>query len=183
MVRAFIALPCPEGVRKGIIEIQSKIKNIGNLKLVEPENIHLTLKFLGEIDEGMIDRISEKMDLLSETERFEISLRGLGVFPKPNYVRVVWIGVDKDANRIHELHKKLDSELNSLGFSNEDNFNTHLTIARVKSIDKVKLRDILNKNSDTEFGSFLADRIELMKSELTPKGPRYSVLHTTYLKQ
>ncbi len=177
-----MAIPCPEGVRKGIIEMQNRIANLGNLKLVEPENIHLTLKFLGEVDEGMIERISEKLDLLSEAERFEISLKGLGVFPKPNYVRVIWIGVDRGADRIVELHKRIDSELNPMGFPNEDNFNTHFTIARVKSIDKKALSDVLNKNSNTEFGGWTADRIELMKSGLTPKGPTYSVLHTAYLR-
>lgn len=182
MVRAFIAIPCPESVRNGITEIQNKIKDLGNLKPVEPENIHLTLKFLGEIDEGMVGKISEKLDSLSGTERFEISLKGLGVFPKPDYVRVIWIGIDKGADRIAELHNRIDSGLNPFGFQNDGNFNTHLTIARVKSIDNKALGDILSKNSATEFGSFIADRIELMKSELTPKGPRYSVLHSAYLR-
>lgn len=182
MVRAFIAIPCPEEIKGEIIEIQTRIKDLGELKLVEPENIHLTLKFLGEVDNGLIDRISEKLDLLSETEKFEISLKGLGAFPGQNYVRVIWVGIDKGADRIEELHGRIDSGLNSLGFPKDTRFNTHLTIARVRSIDKARLKDILNKNSDKGFGSFPADRIELMKSTLTPKGPEYLVLHSTYLR-
>ena len=121
-------------------------------------------------------------DSLSETGRFEISLKGLGVFPKPSYVRVIWVGVENGADRIEELHGRIESGINPLGFSSEKEFSSHLTIARVRSIDKAKLMEILDKNSKTEFGSFPADRIDLMKSELTPSGPMYSVLHNTYLK-
>ena len=182
MVRAFIAIPCPADVKEEITGIQKEIKTLGDLKLVEPDNIHLTLRFLGEIDAGTIDKISERLDSLSETGGFEISLKGLGVFPKPSYARVIWVGVENGAERIEELHGKIESELKTLGFSGEKEFSSHFTIARVKSIDKSKLIEILNKNSKREFGSFPADRIELMKSELTPMGPRYSLLHDTYLR-
>ncbi len=177
-MRAFIAIPCPGDLRESLVKIQNQIKDLGRIRLVEPENIHLTLKFLGNVDENRIDEIIKCLNKVSKIDGFDISLRGVGVFPKPSYVRVVWVGVGNGGKEIKELHTRIDQELEALGFEREKRFSAHFTIARVKRIeDKKEFIKILNENSKREFGDFYVKGIELMKSELKRTGPVYSLVH------
>jgi len=182
-MRAFIAIPCPDELKEGMLGIQERIKDTGKLTLVKPENIHLTMKFLGEVDEDKIPDITERLDFLSEQQDFDISLKGIGAFPGMDYIRVVWVGVDKGAGDIIKIHSEIDHNLKEMNFKKDKNFHPHLTIARVKfPKNKEELRDIIQKNSARDFGSFKADRIELMQSRLSPRGPEYSVIHETRFK-
>jgi len=182
-MRAFIAIPCPDALKDAMVEIQERIKGLGKMTLVKPENIHLTMKFLGEVDEGKIHDINERLEFLSELQSFDISLKGIGTFPSTDYIRVVWVGVDKGADRITEIHSEIDRKLNELNLKKDRNFHPHLTIARVKFLKKKEeLRNIIQKDSVRDFGGFKADRIELMQSRLSPKGPEYSVIHEIQFK-
>ena len=182
-MRAFIAIPCPDELKEGMVEIQENIKDLGKLTLVKPENIHLTMKFLGEVDEDKISDITKRLEFLSDLQGFDISLKGVGTFPNMNYIRVIWVGMGEGADRITTIHSEIDRKLNELNFKKDKNFHPHLTIARVKFLKKKEeLRDILQKNSARDFGSFKADRIELMQSRLSPRGPEYSVIHETRFK-
>jgi len=182
-MRVFIAIPCPDELKEGMVEIQESIKDLGKLTLVKPENIHITMKFLGEVEEGKIPDINKRLDNLSELQSFDISLKGVGVFPSMDYIRVVWVGVDKGADRITEIHSEIDRKLNELNFKKDKNFHPHLTIARVKFLKKKEeLRNIIQKDSAMDFGSFKAERIELMRSRLSPKGPEYSIIHEIQFK-
>ncbi len=179
MVRAFIAINCPESVRENILRIQKRLENIGNIKPVEPKNLHITLRFLGNVSNEELREISKKLDSISSFEKFQISLKGIGAFPNQNYIRVLWIGLDNDS-RIKEIHDKIEDEL---GLKKDNSFSSHLTIARIKSIrDKEKIQRILHENSKTEFGDFQVEKIELMKSELTKKGPIYTSLKEINLR-
>ncbi len=182
-MRAFIAVPCPDELKDAMVEIQEQIKELGRLTLVKPENIHLTMKFLGEVDEGKIPDITKRLEFLSELQSFDISLKGIGAFPSMDYIRVIWVGVDKGASDIVKIHSEIDHNLKELNFKKDKNFHPHLTIARVKfPKKKEELRNIIQKNSARDFGSFQVERIELMQSRLSPKGPEYSVIHETRLK-
>lgn len=182
-MRAFIAIQCPDNLKEQIVKVQDKLKDLGKLKLVEPENLHFTLKFLGNVDEKKIDEIVKILDAVSKINSFEVSLKGIGAFPKINYARVVWIGVDKGIKEMEELHRRIDQELEPLGFRKEKSFSSHLTIARVKEImNKGKFIKILEENSKNEFGNFNVNGIELMKSELMRTGPLYSLIHRFNLK-
>ena len=182
-MRAFIAIPCPNELKEGMVEIQERIKELGKLTLVKPENIHLTMKFLGEVGEDKIPDINKRLDFLSELQGFDISLKGVGVFPSMDYIRVIWVGVEDGADSIINIHSEIDKNLKELKFKTDKKFHPHLTIARVKfPKKKEELRNILQRNSGRDFGSFRADRIELMQSRLSPKGPEYSIIHETRLK-
>ncbi len=177
-MRAFIAIPCPGSLKEKIIRIQNGVRGMGKIAIVKPENIHLTLKFLGEIDKSQIPKIKEKLEFLSDFQNFEISLMGAGVFPTPDYVRVIWIGVDWGSDKIIEIHSKINKELKKLGFKPDKNFHPHLTIARVKfPADKEGIKRLVQRNSDLNLGIFRADRIELIESRLSPQDPKYSVIH------
>ena len=175
--RGFIAIDIDSFPK--LVQFENEIKDTGaNVKLVEPGNVHITLKFLGDTNEEHIDRIEEIIkDAIKETDSFEIQLKGAGVFPNQNYIRVMWIGI-KNGEKIGKIASKIDEQISQLGFDKEKRgFSAHLTIARVKSAkNKEKLLQIIEKYSDVEFGSFKVDSIKLKKSELTPKGPIYTTL-------
>ena len=162
-----------------IQEFERDIKDTGaNVKLVEPENIHLTLKFLGDTDESLIDRIEEIMKYsVKDVEPFEIQLIGSGVFPNERYIKVMWIGI-KNSENIGKIASLIDEKISTLGFEKEKRkFSAHLTIARVKNAkNKEKLLNIIEKYRDIEFAKIKVDTIKLKKSTLTPKGPIYTTL-------
>jgi len=182
-MRVFVALPVSENVRRQLTAVQEKVAGIGAVKLVEPENIHLTLKFLGEVGEGKLGEIRAGLRGASECRPFVFTLGGVGVFPKPSYVRVVWAGVCEGKKEVTELHGRVDRLLEPLGFLPDKKFHPHATLARVKHLGEKKgLYMLLDENRGKTFGSCTASEIRLMESQLTPKGPGYTVLEHVPLK-
>lgn len=175
--RGFIAMDI-DSLSK-IAEFENKIKQSGVIvKLVEPKNIHITLKFLGDTDEEQIDEIEEIMKKAVEgIDPFNIQLKSTGVFPNQNYIKVVWIGIN-NGDQIGIIVNKIDEKLSEIGFKKEKReFSAHLTIARVKSAkNKEQLLQVLEKYKEFEFAEIKVDSIKLIKSELTQKGPSYTTL-------
>jgi 2'-5' RNA ligase len=180
-MRCFIALPCAREVVEKLVEVQSKVKVFGGMKLVEPENIHLTLKFLGEVEDSLVGKISSELAFLNEKKKFDVTVKGLGVFPNLNHVNVIWAGV-ADSSWIASLQKIVDERLGKY-FPPDERFHPHYTIARVKYVDdKEGLKNFISSKQDAEFGSYTTDYIKLMASQLTPKGPVYSAISDYKLK-
>jgi 2'-5' RNA ligase len=168
MTRCFISVNMPENVRRGIKKIQEQLPEFKGKK-TEIENLHLTLKFLGEIDEVKIGEVKEKLREI-KIEKFETEIDEIGVFSE-KFIRIVWLHLKNCV----ALQKKIDDSLLGL-FEKERRFMSHLTIARVKYIpDKRKFLEELKKIKIEKI-RFMMDRFYLMKSELTSEGPRYSVL-------
>ena len=170
-MRLFIALQIPENIRKRIHDEAEILKKEGLFegKITEEENIHLTLKFLGDVEEDKIEEIKERLREV-KFQKLAVMLGSLGVFDE-NIVRIIWIkllGVD-------ELQKEIDRGLGRL-FKEDERFMSHITIARVKSVkEKRGLIDRIKKvrldNLNFKVGSF-----ELMNSKLGGAGPEYSVI-------
>ena len=175
--RGFIAVDID--VFSKLLEFEKEIKETGaNVKLVEPENVHITLKFLGDTDESRIDEIDKIMkDAVKEIDPFNIQLEGAGVFPNQNYIKVIWIGI-KQGEPIELIERKIDEQLSKIGFKKEKRgFSPHLTIARVKSAKgKDGILHVIEKYRDVQFVDIRVDSIKLKKSDLTPKGPIYTTL-------
>ncbi len=179
MPRAFIAIDINEAVRQKLVAAQEQLEATGaGLKLVEPPNIHVTMKFLGEVPEDKINAITEALGrAVAGTAQFNIDIRGMGVFPSLHYIRVVWAGVVEGRDEIIGLEQKIERELRPLGFPSERDFVPHITIARVKTArEKERLAAFVMETKDTEFGVTRAQAVELKQSTLTPKGPVYSTL-------
>ena len=178
-IRSFIAFDIDsELVLKRLSEVQNMLVNTGaDLKLVKPQNIHVTMRFLGNISPPMVDSIHEEMKEISFTP-FEIELKGLGAFPSLRYARVVWAGIRKGADELVNVFNQLEPRLRRLGFKPDPKgFSPHLTIARVKTgRHKVELVKCVEDLEDYEFGIIKADYLRLKKSVLTPKGPIYTTL-------
>jgi 2'-5' RNA ligase len=159
------------------------VKTGADVKLVEPENIHITVKFLGDTNENHIDAIEQSMkEAVSEIKPFPISLKGTGVFPNQNYIKVIWIGI-KDEGNIQNIARAIDTTLAPLGFKKETRgFSPHLTIGRVKTArNKDQLLKVIGNYTEMEFTVQTVHALLLKKSDLTPKGPIYINLRETPL--
>jgi len=180
LVRCFISFNIDdESFMSGLIKVQKKLKETGaDLKLVKPENIHVTLRFLGEIQQEMIKKISDEMDGIS-FEPFNMELQGVGVFPNIRRINVIWVGIRKGLKQVEEIYDQLEGCLTKLGFKSDGKkFSPHITISRVRTgRNKEDLGHLLKELQDLDFGSFKISTLKLMKSVLTPKGPIYSTLH------
>jgi 2'-5' RNA ligase len=178
-IRSFFSFDIEDQtVIRRLTEAQGMLANTGaNLKMVKPQNIHLTVRFLGNISPSMVDAIHEEMKQLSFTP-FEVELTGLGAFPKLTYPRVVWAGIRKGADELKDVFEQLEPRLRGLGFKpDRQGFSPHLTIARVRSgRNKAQLIKPILELENHEFGAVKAECFRLKKSDLTPKGPIYSTL-------
>ncbi|MFA5077380.1 MAG: RNA 2',3'-cyclic phosphodiesterase [Candidatus Micrarchaeia archaeon] len=166
-MRIFVAVDSPPWIKKKLAMTQKELPLEG-VRLVAPENIHVTLKFLGEVSAKKIPSIEQRLGAI-EHEDFEIRVKGLGAFPSEEYVKTVWAGC-KGAG-LKGLAKKVEDALDE--FPKEE-FTGHLTIARVTG--KAPLKGIFNDYRDFRFGFFNAQKFRLMASALTSSGPKYSVL-------
>ena len=178
-IRSFIAFDIDnELVVRRLSEVQGMLVNAGaDLKLVKPQNIHVTMRFLGNISLSMVDLIHEEMKQISFAP-FDIELRGLGAFPSLRYARVVWAGILKGVDELVNIFDQLEPRLRRLGFKpDRKGFSPHLTIARVRTgRHKAELIRCVEDLADYEFGVINADWLRLKKSVLTPKGPIYTTL-------
>ncbi|UCF59314.1 MAG: RNA 2',3'-cyclic phosphodiesterase [Candidatus Bathyarchaeota archaeon] len=179
MIRSFIAFDIDsESLLRKFSEAQGILANTGaGLKLVQPRNLHITMRFLGNITLSMVDSIHEEMNKVPFTP-FDVEIRGLGAFPSLKYTRVVWAGIRKGADELANISSQLEPRLQKLGFRPDPGgFSPHLTIARVKTgRNKVELARCIEELADYEFGIVEANCLKLKKSVLTPKGPIYSTL-------
>jgi len=178
-IRSFIAFDIDnETVREKIAETQALLVKTGaDLKPVEPKNIHVTLRFLGNINPTTVEKIFEEMQKVQFIP-FDIKLYGIGAFPNPRYPRVVWAGITQGADQLRGIFSQLEPQLQRLGFvPDPKGFSPHLTIARVRSgRNKTELANFLKANTNIEFGIIKAECLRLKRSDLTPKGPIYSTL-------
>lgn len=179
-IRSFIAFDITEeAVLRRIGDVQQRLVTVGaDLKLVEPKNVHVTLRFLGEISPVMVDKVYEEMKKILFSP-FEIELSGMGAFPNLKRLNVIWIGIRRGIDELKNIFSQLEPRICQLGFPPEKRgFSPHLTIARVKSgRNKVELVQQLRAMADYEFGVIKAESLKLKKSVLTPQGPIYSTLY------
>jgi len=179
MIRSFIAFDINnESVLKRFTEVQNSLLKTGaDLKLVEPKNIHITMRFLGDIKSTMVDSVHEAMKKVAFSA-FDCEIHGVGVFPDLRYARVIWAGMRKGADELMNVCNQLEPNLRQLGFRPDPKgFSPHLTLARVKTgRNKAELTRCIQDLAEYSFGVVRADCLRLKKSVLTPKGPIYSTL-------
>jgi len=173
--RGFIAIDVP---------FTSQLKDLfdalqmtsAQIKLVEPENIHITIKFLGDTPEDHLDTIGKIMEeSIQTTHPFTMTLKGTGVFPNENYIKVLWVGI-AHAEPLIPIVEVLNERLGTIGFKRDTKpFSAHLTIGRMRSSKgKEEILDILHNFSSTHFAQIPVESIKLKQSILTPNGPIYS---------
>ncbi|MCX6707919.1 MAG: RNA 2',3'-cyclic phosphodiesterase [Candidatus Woesearchaeota archaeon] len=169
-MRLFIALGIS---REAIDELKKAQAKLVYSKLTLVKEFHLTLKFLGEVEENAVEGIKEKLSKV-KFEGFDACTNGLGVFPSIESIRVIWAGLEPK-DKIEVLQNKIEDSLKGV-FAKDDKFHAHITIARVKFIEnKKQFKDSLN-NIKLKKIKFRVDSFKLIKSTLLPVGPVYEVL-------
>ncbi len=190
-MRTFIAVNFPKDLLVRIDEITHFFKKKTPdraLKWVDINNLHLTVKFIGEINENKIGQVKDVLtQSLSAQNAFNIEVSGLGMYPNQHNPRVVWLGISGEEPLI-KIHKDLNRQLTAVNISPEKRpFSGHLTIARVRrNTDKETagmVGDILSQFTVDSLGWITIDHINLYKSELTPAGPIYTCLLSVPLNQ
>ncbi|HPA14678.1 MAG TPA: RNA 2',3'-cyclic phosphodiesterase [Desulfobacterales bacterium] len=179
-LRSFIAFELPEKIISSIRKVQEEIKAYGfAMRWVRPENIHLTLKFLGNINQADIPEIRKRMSETAEKySPMRLAAKGIGVFPGIKRPRVLWVGLNGQIDSLIGLQKTIDEKLEAIGLPRENRaFKGHLTLARVKGhIDSNRLGEAMKEVGGFESEAFIVDQIVLFKSELKPGGSVYTKL-------
>lgn len=184
-MRAFIALELSEEIREELSRLQNELKKTGaDVKWVAPENIHLTIKFLGDIEEDKIEQIKQILDSISSrTKAFGISLFKLGAFPSLSHPRVIWAGIDKGCAEVEKIASITGGELEKVGFQKEERpFSAHLTLGRVlsgKNKDGLKQKVL---SLVVQAKSCALKHVTLFRSKLTPRGAIYTPIYTAAFK-
>ena len=189
-IRSFIAIELSDELKLLIKDLQNQLKaeNLAPVRWVNPNNIHLTLKFLGEIDAGVSRQITPVLkDSLQGILPFFLEVGGLGVFPNLKRVQVVWLGLTGELDKLNQLQQSIESSLTQLGFTPESRrFTQHLTLARVGNRASLDQRqDIGQLVARTSFDAdyrMNVNCIHVMRSQLTSDGPIYSQIGTITLK-
>jgi len=159
-MRLFIGIDLPDEIKEKVFALEKELPADG-IKPVAKENLHITVKFIGEREDA--NEIISALERI-ENEPIEISVKGVGAFPNKDYINVIWVGA---VGKLEPLVRKIEK---ALGMKNE-RFEGHITIARVKK--RIDAKKFFERYAEEEFGSFSAKSFILYKSTLTPQGPIY----------
>ncbi|RLG77498.1 MAG: RNA 2',3'-cyclic phosphodiesterase [Thermoprotei archaeon] len=188
MLRTFIAIEIEDpAVLKKLIEVKNYIAGVGaGIKPVEDENIHLTLRFLGEISQHSVEEVKRILTELKSIKRFNIRVKGVGAFPSITRPRVIWAGITEGAEELKRIRSIIDKAIVEHGLRDikpdEHQFVPHITLARVKSSHLfAKLSTLISELQDEDFGVTPVTTIKLKRSILTPRGPIYHDLFNVTL--
>lgn len=177
MIRLFVGIEPPESIKKRLLLLKG---GIPNARWIQKENLHLTLQFIGEVEESQAVEIDEAL-LRIETAAFDITLSGVGFFGS-RQPRILWTGAEKTAE-LEFLFKKVEAALMQTGIEPEGRkFNPHITIARLKGARKRQVMDFVSNNSLFKSDMFHVKHFTLFSSMLSHKGAQYTAERTYSLK-
>lgn len=184
-IRTFVAVRIPDGIRDRIAKLQAELRKHGaDVKWVRPESIHMTLKFLGDVEETRMEEIGEAVEKAVERiHPFTVSVNGTGTFPNDQRPRVLWVGVDQGNEELVDMAKKIEDSLSVLGFKKEGRrYSAHLTMGRVRSPRRIgETVDAIHALGFSG-GAFRIEEVCVMKSDLKSTGAVYTALKTIKLR-
>jgi RNA 2',3'-cyclic 3'-phosphodiesterase len=179
-IRTFIAVSLPESVLQAIGKAQDQLRTVRlDIRWVRTEAIHLTLKFLGDIDKDKVEKIQAALEgATKDFSPFTLMGEGVGVFPDLRRPRVIWAGISGDGQTLLDLQRRIDGGLKALGFPKEKRpFKGHLTLGRVRGrLENRKLREALDGLGSFQTAAFTVESVALFQSTLRPQGAIYSKL-------
>jgi RNA 2',3'-cyclic 3'-phosphodiesterase len=187
LIRTFIAIPLSDEIHQRLAECQTSLKkHHAEVSWVKPENIHLTLLFLGEIHPNLVEKVGQCLeDIIPTQPQFTCEIAGTGVFPNPKRARVLWIGVTQGKEPVIQLQSVIEKSLDKLNIPKEDRaFHPHLTLGRVRSPKNLDIVvDDLLQQSKMSCGTLSVTQVTLFSSKLSPTGAIYAPLKQIALKQ
>ncbi len=182
-IRAFIAIPVPRPLVDALQRIQALLRTQleGNaVRWTDPRQLHLTLRFLGDVDEGTLPDLAGSLkSACAGTTAFQLGLKGIGCFPDAGNPRVIWVGVNGELEKLRRLQERIEEAAQCFGNHLENrSFQAHLTIARVKAFNREthRINETIKRTEASQLGQWQVEKIELIRSELMPHRSRYTVL-------
>ena len=190
-MRLFVAVDVPETLKTSIEELVRSLaeetrRDRAKIKWAGPSQFHFTLKFLGECEEAVVPKLAEALDLAAaQREPFPITPNGIGAFPGRGTPHIIWLGVSEGQEPMAALSADIEAALEDLGFAKEERpFHAHLTLGRVKSASNGdQLRSHLEEYPVPPLNTITVETVTLYQSILSPEGPTYQSLHTSYLSE
>lgn len=184
-MRLFVSVDLPDELAAPVRDLQAEFAAASGLEFTDPDQAHLTLKFLGEVDPERVDGILEEMDAAvaeADVAPFEATFEGLGVFPSLEYINVLWLGVSEGSEAFERLQAPIERRLVDLGFEPADHeFTPHVTLARMHHAGgKELVQDRVRETAPT-VGSMTVAEVSLTESRLTDAGPEYDTVGTVSL--
>ncbi len=185
-IRLFIAVRFSSQIMDKLARLMDRLRGPldrrADIKWVKADNIHLTLQFLGDVDQGLLPKLTGSLTgAYLDVQSFQVSLSQVGAFPKPNRARVIWVGITHGSDGLKALHAATMAVTEEFGFEPEDRpFKAHVTLARIRTRAN-RMPDLskpLQGFSGVELGKCQIREVHLVKSELRPNGPRYTTLDT-----
>jgi RNA 2',3'-cyclic 3'-phosphodiesterase len=185
IMRCFIAIEVPSEIKSAFVALQNDLRSAGaDVAWTNPDNVHLTLKFLGEIDKKLVSKVEQVcLETISSMSPFKLGIDRIGLFPNERHPRVLWIGLGGELETLEKLQEQLDERLAGIGFEIEEkDFQPHLTVGRIRS--NKNLREMLKRSDGYSLPSlsFVVQEIVLMKSDLLSSGACYSELAKARMK-
>ena len=176
LIRAFIAVRMPENISSELENFLAELRPLSKIRWVKYGQFHITLKFLGELEPGVIAQVKDSLMPLKNFKPFTIELSYIGAFPNLNSPKVIWLSGDKGARELAQLSRRVNEVLyEEVDLAkDEKRVKPHLTLARVK--DERLTEELIRKLGEVKNFSWVCDELFLMRSELTPKGPIYTEL-------
>lgn len=179
-IRTFIGVDVGRAIRDRLATLQGTLTQAGTaVKWVEPENLHVTLLFLGEVEDRQIAKICAMVAESTATHKsFQMSVERAGCFPTPRRPRILWAGIGTGAEALMALHDDLEKPLTKLGYRREERrYKPHITLGRIRGAAPADgLVKALAQQASWKGGETLVRELHVMSSELTPRGPNYTIL-------
>jgi 2'-5' RNA ligase len=184
-MRLFVSVDLDDDLADAVADVQEEFRAADGLSFTDPEQAHVTLKFLGETPENRVRSVGRELRRAVDAARvepFTAEFGGLGVFPHLGYIRVLWLGVWEGGEELTRLHEAVERRMVELGFDEEDHeFTPHLTLARMEHADGKELVQERVESLDPDVGSMAVSEVRLTESRLTDDGPVYSTVEAVEL--
>jgi len=184
-MRLFVSIDVPDELREALADVQDEFAAGEDVRLTDPAQAHLTLSFLGDVEETRVEDIERELEGAVDdagVAPFEMELGGLGVFPSLDYISVVWTGVREGADSVSTLQAAVEERLETLGFEGDDHeFTPHVTLARVDGHRGKELIQRAVEERDPDVGRFEVSEVRLTESTLTEGGPEYRTVSSVGL--
>jgi 2'-5' RNA ligase len=181
-MRLFVSIDLPDEFADDVAAVQEQFEGASGLDFTDPEQAHVTLKFLGDVSQGKLQRVKNALRRAVDSagvEPFEATYEDLGVFPDLGYIQVVWLGVGDGGDEMTSLHEAIERETTRLGFDPEDHdFTPHVTLARMEHAGGKELVQETVENENPTVGTTEVREVRLTKSVLTDDGPEYSTVES-----
>ncbi|MEM1644247.1 MAG: RNA 2',3'-cyclic phosphodiesterase [Ignisphaera sp.] len=189
-IRCFVAIEIEnQRTLTEVLKVKHSLEDLDlDIKPVEDTDIHLTIRFLGHISTSTVEIMKNILQNIGQTmSKFEIEIQGLGAFPSISKPRVIWVGLGKGSEYLHDIRRIIDNEIRRRNlrdvFEDQHEFSPHITLARVRSLKNINLfYELYRQYNDYKFGLSTVTKIKLKQSILTPQGPIYKDLFITDLR-